>query len=101
MDLLSKVRAALFEVIDPELGVNIMDLGLIYDVVVEEETNDVHVTMTLTTPGCPMSDSIQNGVKFRIQQIAGVGNITINLVFYPPWTPLKMSDRCKEILAGK
>jgi len=101
MDLLSRVRASLFEVIDPELGVNIMDLGLIYGIFVDEETNDVTIRMTLTTPGCPMSDSIQNGVKFRVQQIKGVNDIKIDLVFEPRWTPAKMTQRCKEFLWRK
>lgn len=101
MDLLSKVRASLFEVIDPELGVNIMDLGLIYGVIVDENTNDVTVRMTLTTPGCPMSDSLKKGVKYRVRQIADVGEITVELVFDPAWTPAKMTDRCKQFLWRK
>ena len=101
MDLLSKVRASLFEVIDPELGVNIMDLGLIYGVIVDENTNDVTVRMTLTTPGCPMSDSLKKGVEYRVRQIAEVGEITVELVFDPPWTPAKMTDRCKQFLWRK
>ncbi len=101
MDLLSKVRASLFEVIDPELSVNIMDLGLIYGVFVDEATNDVTVRMTLTTPGCPMSDSIQNGVKYRIKQFPEVADVTIDLVFEPRWTPANMTQRCKEFLWRK
>ena len=100
VDLLSKVRASLFDVIDPELGVNIMDLGLIYGVFVDAE-NNVTVRMTLTTPGCPMSDSIKNGVKYRIRQMSEVGDITVELVFDPPWTPAKMTDRCKQFLWRK
>src|SRR5690625_2511476 len=101
MDLLSRVRASLFEVIDPELGVNIMDLGLIYGVIVDESNNNVTVRMTLTTPGCPMADSIKKGVEFRVRQIKGVGEIKIDLVFDPPWTPAKMTERCKQFLWRK
>lgn len=101
MPLLNRVRASLFEVIDPELGVNIMDLGLIYGVIVDEDTNHVTVRMTLTTPGCPMSDSIQNGVKFRVKQIEGVGEVEVDLVFEPRWDPGKMSERCKAFLWKK
>jgi metal-sulfur cluster biosynthetic enzyme len=95
--LLNRVRASLFEVIDPELGVNIMDLGLIYGVILDTDDN-VTVRMTLTTPGCPMSDSIQNGVKYRVSQINGVGEVTIDLVFEPRWSPAKMTERCKKFL---
>lgn len=97
MSLLSKAIAALFEVIDPELGINIMDLGLIYDVQVED--NHASVTMTLTTPGCPLHDSITNGVKFRLQQIEGIDEVTVDLVWEPAWTPDKMSDKAKAKLS--
>lgn len=98
VSMVSRVRAALHEVIDPELGVNIGDLGLIYAVFVDDDTNDVTVRMTLTTPGCPMSDSIQKGVKFRLSMIEGIGEVTIDLVFDPRWNPGKMSERCKAKL---
>lgn len=101
MPLLNRVRASLFEVIDPELGVNIMDLGLIYGVIVDEETNNVTIRMTLTTPGCPMSDSIQNGVKYRVRQIDEVQEVNVDLVFEPRWDPGKMSERCKQFLWKK
>lgn len=97
MDLAQKVKASLFEVIDPELGVNIMDLGLIYEIIVEEQ-HTITINMTLTTPGCPMSESIRNGVIFKIQQIAEVREVKVRLVFDPPWTPDKMSERCKDLL---
>ena len=97
MSLLSKATAALFEVIDPELGINIMDLGLIYDVQVED--NHASVMMTLTTPGCPLHDSITNGVKFRLQQIEGIDEVTVDLVWEPAWTPDKMSDKAKAKLS--
>ncbi|GGB39836.1 DUF59 domain-containing protein [Virgibacillus dakarensis] len=97
MSLLTEVRASLFEVIDPELGVNIMDLGLIYAIELDDNDN-VKITMTLTTPGCPMHDSIANGVKYRVGQIEGVAEIDVNLVWEPAWSPDKMSDRAKEML---
>ncbi|HLR61707.1 MAG TPA: iron-sulfur cluster assembly protein [Lentibacillus sp.] len=97
MSLEKKVGAALFEVIDPELGINIMDLGLVYGIGVDTEDN-VKIVMTLTTPGCPMHDSIKIGVKRRISQIEGVGDIDIDLVWEPAWSPAKMSDRAKERL---
>lgn len=97
MELLNEVRASLFEVIDPELGVNIMDLGLIYGVLVDDE-NNVIVRMTLTTPGCPLHDSITKGVEYRIQQIKRVRDIKVELIWDPPWSPARMTDRCKEFL---
>lgn len=97
MSLEKQVGASLFEVIDPELGVNIMDLGLIYGIAVDVEDN-VKVIMTLTTPGCPMHDSIKTGVKRRIGQVEGVRQITVDLVWEPAWTPEKMSIRAKEML---
>lgn len=100
MPLATKVGAALFDVIDPELGVNIMDLGLIYGVALD---HDHHVTikMTLTTPGCPLHDSITNGVKYRVKQVEGVSDVTVDLVWEPAWTPDKMSDKCKAFLGRR
>jgi metal-sulfur cluster biosynthetic enzyme len=97
MSLETKVGAALFEVIDPELGINIMDLGLIYGIGVFED-NDVLIKMTLTTPGCPMHDSIINGVKYRVSRVEGVGEVIVDLVWEPAWNPGKMSDKAKEML---
>ncbi|SDQ88060.1 metal-sulfur cluster assembly factor [Virgibacillus salinus] len=97
MSLDKRVGATLFEVIDPELGVNIMDLGLIYGIEVDFDDN-IRIVMTLTTPGCPMHDSIKSGVLHRVSQVEGVGEIKIDLVWEPAWTPVKMSDRAKEML---
>lgn len=94
--LLPRAKAALFEVIDPELGINIADLGLIYGV--EVEGNHATVKMTLTTPGCPLHDSITNGVKFRLKQIEGIDEVTVDLVWEPAWTPDIMSERAKNKL---
>lgn len=97
MSLEKKVGAALFEVIDPELGINIMDLGLIYGIGVDYNHN-VEIKMTLTTPGCPMHDSIINGVKFRVSQLDGVESVYVDLVWDPTWNPGKMSDKAKQKL---
>ncbi|WP_164669490.1 metal-sulfur cluster assembly factor [Virgibacillus doumboii] len=97
MSLEGKVGASLFEVIDPELGVNIMDLGLVYGIAVDVEDN-VKIVMTLTTPGCPMHDSIKTGVMRRVSKVEGVGNVLVDIVWDPPWSPVKMSDRAKEML---
>ncbi|MFD1037698.1 metal-sulfur cluster assembly factor [Virgibacillus byunsanensis] len=98
MSLQTEVGAALYEVIDPELGVNIMDLGLIYDIKTDEN-NNVNVIMTLTTPGCPLHDSITEGAKNQIlKQVEDVGEVSIDLVWEPAWSPTKMSDKAREIL---
>ncbi|SHG22815.1 metal-sulfur cluster assembly factor [Ornithinibacillus halophilus] len=97
MSLENKVGAALFEVIDPELGVNIMDLGLVYGIEADED-NNVVITMTLTTPGCPMHDSIKNGVTYRVKQIEEVHEVEVNIIWEPAWSPAKMSDKAKAML---
>lgn len=80
---------ALKDVFDPELGYNIVDLGLIYEVEIDD--GRVMVTMTLTTPGCPASDMIQGGVRQRLEEMDGVDDIDIALVWEPPWSPQAMS----------
>jgi metal-sulfur cluster biosynthetic enzyme len=91
------VEQSLYDVVDPELGINIVDLGLVYGVC-SDENNNVIITMTLTTPGCPMHDSITNGVKHRVSQLEEVGEVKVNLVWEPEWSPSKMSDLAKELL---
>ena len=81
-----EVRDVLKTVIDPELGINIVDLGLVYGIELDEEQN-VHVVMTLTTPGCPLHDSIQTGVYNAVSAIDGIGHVSVNLVWFPAWTP--------------
>jgi metal-sulfur cluster biosynthetic enzyme len=97
MTLKEQVSEALYDVDDPELGINIMDLGLVYGVDVDEK-NNVVVTMTLTTPGCPMHDSISTGVENRVKSINEVENVEVNIVWEPQWDPSKMSDSAKELL---
>ena len=79
------VRDALRTVKDPELGMNIVDLGLIYEV--EEEDGAVTVTMTLTSPGCPAGDQIMQGAKTAAESVLGVESAALNLVWKPFWTP--------------
>jgi metal-sulfur cluster biosynthetic enzyme len=85
-------------VYDPELGVNVVDLGLIYDM---EQTDDgkLTITMTLTTPGCPMHDTIAGGVERAVIGLPGVKSVQVDVVWSPPWTPDKMSDEAKEQLS--
>jgi metal-sulfur cluster biosynthetic enzyme len=81
----SQVLDALRAVIDPELGINLVDLGLIYDVAIAG--GDVRVKMTLTTPGCPMHDSLVQGAERALRRIPGIASAGVELVWDPPWNP--------------
>jgi len=86
---------------DPEIPVNIVDLGLVYEVKVEEEfpgEANVYIRMTLTAPGCGMGPMIAADVKRRVQQIPGVANVLVELVFDPIWNPDMMSETAKLTL---
>ena len=85
---------ALKEIYDPEIPVNIYDLGLIYNVEVTEDGHAV-VSMTLTTPNCPVAESMPAEVEMRVGSVPGVGFAEVNLVWDPPWDPQKMSDEAK------
>jgi FeS assembly SUF system protein len=76
---------------DPEIPVNIYDLGLIYDIEVDENSN-VKITMTLTAPNCPVADSLPTEIRDRVAAIPGVAAVDINLVFDPPWNQSMMSE---------
>jgi metal-sulfur cluster biosynthetic enzyme len=91
-----KIFEALKTVIDPEIGVNIVDLGLIYNL--EFDDHYVTVTMTLTTPGCPMHNSLTNWVKEALMGIGDNVGAKVNLVWDPPWSPDYMSDEAKKQL---
>ena len=86
----SEVTAALREVMDPELNCNIVDLGLIYSV--EITGSRVRVVMTLTTPGCPMQQSIRSGVEYALLGLEGVEDVEVEVTFDPPWNPSMMTD---------
>jgi FeS assembly SUF system protein len=88
------IIAALKDIYDPEIPVNIYDLGLIYGV---EVTPDGHavVSMTLTTPNCPVAESMPAEVELRVGAVPGVGDAEVNLVWDPPWDPQKMSDEAR------
>ncbi len=93
-DLYEAVIEALKEIYDPEIPVNIYDLGLIYDVEITPE-NHAHVKMTLTTPHCPVAESMPGEVELRVGAVPGVGDAQVELVWDPPWDPQKMSDEAK------
>ncbi|PAX07800.1 SUF system Fe-S cluster assembly protein [Sphingomonas lenta] len=88
------VVEALKEIYDPEIPVNIYDLGLIYGVEVTEDGHAV-VTMTLTTPHCPVAESMPGEVELRVSAVPGIATAEVNLVWDPPWDPQKMSDEAK------
>ncbi len=85
---------ALKDIFDPEIPVNIYDLGLIYGVDVTEGGHAV-VTMTLTTPHCPVAESMPGEVELRVSAVPGIATADVNLVWDPPWDPQKMSDDAK------
>ena len=83
---------------DPEIPVNIWDLGLIYDIDVLPETNAVHIRMTLTSQGCPSAQEIPATLRERITQALGISDVNVALVFDPPWTPERISEEGKKKL---
>jgi FeS assembly SUF system protein len=87
-----KVIEALRTVYDPELPVNIYDLGLIYDIDVDAETSSVYVQMTLTAPGCPVAGTLPGEVQRKIQSVPGVPQAVVELVWDPPWSKDRMSE---------
>ena len=93
-DLYEAVIEALKEIYDPEIPVNIYDLGLIYDVEISAE-NHASIKMTLTTPHCPVAESMPGEVELRVGAVPGIGHAEVELVWDPPWDPQKMSDEAK------
>ncbi|OJU56453.1 MAG: SUF system Fe-S cluster assembly protein, partial [Alphaproteobacteria bacterium 62-8] len=93
-DFTQKLVAALKTVYDPEIPVDIYELGLIYKVDVSD-TKDVAVEMTLTAPGCPVAGEMPGMVQTALEMVDGIGEITVNMVFDPPWTPERMSEEAK------
>lgn len=91
------VEDALKTVHDPEIPVNIFDLGLIYDVD-RRENGDVHITMSLTAPGCPVAGEMPGQVAAAVAAADGVGAVSVELVWSPPWTPERMSDDARLAL---
>ncbi len=93
MELREKIIEEIKKIYDPEIPVNIYELGLIYDVSVKE--NDVSVKMTLTTPNCPVAESLPKEVKDSIMNIEGVDKVDLDLVWDPPWDKSMMSEAAK------
>ena len=93
-DLYEAVIEALKDIYDPEIPVNIYDLGLIYDVEITPE-NHAKVKMTLTTPHCPVAESMPGEVELRVGAVPGIGDAEVELVWDPPWDPQKMTDEAR------
>ena len=96
LELKEKITEKLKKVLDPELNISIIDLGLVYDIKVKNN-NDVKIIMTLTTIGCPLFPVIENNVKSALKDL-NLKNIEIVLTFDPPWTMDKMSQESKHML---
>lgn len=93
------IRKALRAVKDPELNLNIVDLGLVYDIEVNE-TGDVGVKMTLTSPGCPAGPEIVADVNRTVHDLEGVNSVDVEIVWEPYWTPEKIDPRVRAFLGG-
>src|SRR5579871_1901862 len=96
MVTIENVQEALSNVIDPELGLDFVELGLIYDIAIEG--GDVQVTFTLTAPGCPIGPEISSQIEEFVAELDGVESVTSTMVFTPPWTPERMSEDAKFAL---
>ena len=92
--LMDSVIEALKSIYDPEIPVDIYELGLIYDVAISED-GDAVVTMTLTTPHCPVAESMPGEVELRVLSVPGIRDAEVKLVWDPPWDPSKMSDEAR------
>ena len=93
-DIKNKVIEEVKKIFDPEIPVNIYELGLIYKIEVDEK-NKVNVDMTLTSPNCPVAESLPKDVKENIKKIEGISDVNINVVWEPPWDKDRMSEAAK------
>jgi len=93
-DLKDRVIEALKSVYDPEIPVDIYELGLIYDIQISED-GDAVITMTLTTPHCPVAESLPNEVELRVLSVPGIRDAEVKVVWDPPWDPSQMSDEAR------
>ena len=99
MVTVDQVRDALRAVKDPELNLNVIDLGLVYEVEVSD-AGEIHVEMTLTSPGCPVGPEMLSEAHGVLEKLDGVTKVTVELVWEPYWTPEKMDPRVRSLLWG-
>ncbi len=97
MSLREQVLGILHDVYDPEIPLNIADLGLIYDLQVSDE-GDVYILMTLTAPGCPVGDLIAQEIQDRVMTLPGVKEVQVDITFDPLWTPDRITEEGREAL---
>ncbi len=95
LEIEENIVAMLRTVYDPEIPVNIYDLGLVYDVDVDHDTGHVEITMTLTAPHCPMADFILEDTQMKVESVKGVSDVRVNLTFEPMWNKEMMSEEAK------
>ena len=93
-EIKEKVISEIKKIYDPEIPVNIYELGLIYNIDIDEK-NKVNIDMTLTSPNCPVAESLPNSVKNNVLKVDGVSDVDLNLVWDPPWDKDKMSEAAK------
>jgi FeS assembly SUF system protein len=91
----AELMDALRECYDPEIPVNIVDLGLVYSVDIDEDKGHVHITMTLTALGCPMAEDVISEVEMRVMEVENVKSCKVDLTFDPPWSPDRMTEDAK------
>lgn len=88
----AKIIAAIRSVFDPEIPVNVYDLGLIYNLQINDQTNDVYILMTLTSPNCPVAEDMPMQVQEAVKLVEGVGAVKVELTFEPPWDKDMLSE---------
>lgn len=91
------VRTVLTEVIDPELGINMVDLGLLYEINISDD-NHVDIVMTLTTPGCPLGSFFRKDIRDRLAKLNGIKSSDVRIIFDPPWDFSRVTDEAKAQL---
>lgn len=92
----TQIMKKLEEVVDPELFISIVDLGLIYEV--KETEGNVIIVMTLTSMGCPLFGTIENEIKTKLKEIEGISDVKVNLVFEPPWSMDRLTERARAMM---
>jgi len=95
-DMAEEVKTALRSVVDPELGINIVDLGLVYDI--EVDGGSATITMTLTSPGCPAGGQIMGGAKDAAESLGGIDEAVVSLVWKPFWTPERIDPKVRAMM---